>query len=149
MPEADEAIYVRRNFAVEQERKIKENELQTQIAIEVNCENSPAIELYKKKGFKNYAVRKRYYPDGKDAILMKREFHWDGMVGSGVGMFCGFRNPEMAGELRIFSCFGRKGFLPAPFCPCRSCQVRMLFTISPWTSVRRNCRPWKRKVNLS
>ena len=43
------------------------------IILEVNCENSPAIELYKKKGFINYAVRKRYYPDGKDAILMKRE----------------------------------------------------------------------------
>jgi regulator of protease activity HflC (stomatin/prohibitin superfamily) len=34
LKEADEAIYVRRNFAVEQERKIKENELQTQIAVE-------------------------------------------------------------------------------------------------------------------
>ena len=34
LKEADEAIYQRRNFAVEQERKIKENELQTQIAIE-------------------------------------------------------------------------------------------------------------------
>lgn len=43
------------------------------IILEVNCENFPAIELYKKKGFINYAVRKRYYPDGKDAILMRRE----------------------------------------------------------------------------
>ncbi len=32
--EADEAIYARRNFAVEQERKIKESELNTEIAIE-------------------------------------------------------------------------------------------------------------------
>lgn len=32
--EADEAIYERRNFAVEQERKIKESELNTEIAIE-------------------------------------------------------------------------------------------------------------------
>jgi regulator of protease activity HflC (stomatin/prohibitin superfamily) len=32
--EADEAIYHRRNFAVEQERKIKESELNTQIAVE-------------------------------------------------------------------------------------------------------------------
>ncbi|TGK11876.1 band 7 protein [Leptospira fletcheri] len=31
---ADDAVYQRRNFAVEQERKIKENELQTQIAVE-------------------------------------------------------------------------------------------------------------------
>jgi [ribosomal protein S18]-alanine N-acetyltransferase len=44
-----------------------------EIILEVNCENFPAIELYKKKGFINYAVRKRYYPNGKDAILMKRE----------------------------------------------------------------------------
>ncbi|MDX1958977.1 MAG: SPFH domain-containing protein [Leptospiraceae bacterium] len=34
LKEADAAIYVRRNFAVDEERKIKENELQTQIAIE-------------------------------------------------------------------------------------------------------------------
>ena len=32
--EADQAIYVRRNFAVEQERKIKESELNTEIAVE-------------------------------------------------------------------------------------------------------------------
>ena len=32
--EADEAIYLRRNAAVEQERKIKENELNTEIAVE-------------------------------------------------------------------------------------------------------------------
>lgn len=34
LKEADDAIYERRNFAVEQERKIKENELNTEIAIE-------------------------------------------------------------------------------------------------------------------
>jgi hypothetical protein len=32
--EADQAIYTRRNFAVEQERKIKESELNTEIAVE-------------------------------------------------------------------------------------------------------------------
>ncbi|MDD5272781.1 MAG: hypothetical protein PHU14_08700, partial [Methylovulum sp.] len=32
--EADQAIYARRNFAVEQERKIKESELNTEIAVE-------------------------------------------------------------------------------------------------------------------
>ncbi|MBX7059970.1 MAG: band 7 protein [Leptospirales bacterium] len=34
LKDADQAIYMRRNFAVEQERQIKENELQTQIAVE-------------------------------------------------------------------------------------------------------------------
>ena len=32
--DADQAIYARRNFAVEQERKIKESELNTEIAVE-------------------------------------------------------------------------------------------------------------------
>lgn len=44
-----------------------------EILLEVKSENSSAIELYKKKGFINFAVRKRYYPDGNDAILMKKE----------------------------------------------------------------------------
>lgn len=44
-----------------------------EILLEVKSENSPAISLYEKKGFINFAVRKRYYPDGKDAILMKKE----------------------------------------------------------------------------
>ncbi|MCB1173816.1 MAG: band 7 protein [Leptospiraceae bacterium] len=34
LKEADDAIYQRRNFAVDQERKIRENELQTEIAVE-------------------------------------------------------------------------------------------------------------------
>lgn len=34
LQQSDEAVFSRRNFAVEQERKIKENELQTQIAVE-------------------------------------------------------------------------------------------------------------------
>lgn len=44
-----------------------------EILLEVKSENSPAISLYEKKGFINFAVRKRYYPDGKTAILMKKE----------------------------------------------------------------------------
>ena len=44
-----------------------------EILLEVKSENFAAIGLYQKKGFINFAVRKRYYPDGKDAILMKRE----------------------------------------------------------------------------
>lgn len=34
LKEADDAVYTRRNFAVEQERRIKENELNTEIAVE-------------------------------------------------------------------------------------------------------------------
>jgi hypothetical protein len=35
LKESDDAIYTRRNFALEQERRIKENELNTEIAVEV------------------------------------------------------------------------------------------------------------------
>lgn len=42
------------------------------IFLEVHEENQSGIELYKKKGFIKITVRRRYYPDGKDAILMKR-----------------------------------------------------------------------------
>lgn len=42
------------------------------IFLEVNENNLPAINLYKKCGFNEYMRRKNYYKDG-DAILMKYE----------------------------------------------------------------------------
>lgn len=42
------------------------------ITLEVNKENTPAISLYKKYGFKNVAIRKGYY-SGVDGILMEKE----------------------------------------------------------------------------
>ena len=38
--------------------------------LEVNKENTYAIKLYKKVGFKEVAIRKNYY-DGVDGILME------------------------------------------------------------------------------
>lgn len=44
------------------------------ITLEVRCDNKPAIELYKKCGFKIISTRKRYYDNGQvDAHLMFRE----------------------------------------------------------------------------
>ena len=40
------------------------------ISLEVKEYNIPAINLYKKFGFKTLSVRKRYYKDGKDALCM-------------------------------------------------------------------------------
>ena len=40
------------------------------ITLEVNKENTYAIKLYKKVGFKEVAIRKNYY-DGVDGILME------------------------------------------------------------------------------
>ncbi len=38
--------------------------------LEVSNKNKPAINLYKKLGFKELGIRKRYYEDGSDAIVM-------------------------------------------------------------------------------
>ena len=43
------------------------------ITLEVNKNNTAAINLYKKYDFKMVAIRKKYY-NGVDGILMKREF---------------------------------------------------------------------------
>lgn len=43
------------------------------IFLEVDEENTPAIELYKKCGFTNAGLRPHYYENGHDAIIMKKE----------------------------------------------------------------------------
>ena len=48
------------------------NELNLQsLSLEVNEENLPAINLYKKFGFKDIGTRKNYYKD-KNGIIMKK-----------------------------------------------------------------------------
>lgn len=42
----------------------------TYITLEVNIKNTPAIKLYKKYGFKQVGLRKKYYNNQDDAILM-------------------------------------------------------------------------------
>ena len=43
------------------------------VFLEVRVSNTIAINLYTKLGFKEYAIRKEYYSDGEDAILMEME----------------------------------------------------------------------------
>ena len=45
----------------------------TSIWLEVRTSNAPAIALYKRFGFSACGTRTAYYPDGEDALLMKRE----------------------------------------------------------------------------
>jgi ribosomal-protein-alanine N-acetyltransferase len=45
----------------------------TSIWLEVRISNTPAIALYKRFGFSACGTRSAYYPDGEDALLMKRE----------------------------------------------------------------------------
>ena len=42
------------------------------IELEVNSNNKPAINLYKKFGFKEVGLRKKYYNNVDDAILMQK-----------------------------------------------------------------------------
>lgn len=43
------------------------------VILEVNENNSGAINFYKKHGFKEISIRKNYYKDGANAIIMERE----------------------------------------------------------------------------
>jgi len=43
------------------------------ITLEVNCKNIPAIKLYEKHGFRNVGLRKKYYNNTYDAIIMTKE----------------------------------------------------------------------------
>ena len=43
------------------------------ITLEVNTKNIPAIKLYEKYGFKNVGIRKKYYNNTDDAIIMTME----------------------------------------------------------------------------
>jgi ribosomal-protein-alanine N-acetyltransferase len=40
--------------------------------LEVRVSNEPAKSLYQKQGYKEVTVRKRYYPDGEDALIMQK-----------------------------------------------------------------------------
>jgi len=46
------------------------------IFLEVKEDNLIAQKLYKKYGFKEIYIRKRYYSDNKDAIVMERDILW-------------------------------------------------------------------------
>lgn len=43
------------------------------VFLEVRVSNAAAQLLYLKKGFKGLYARSRYYPDGEDALVMKKE----------------------------------------------------------------------------
>lgn len=42
------------------------------VLLEVRGTNAPALALYERHGFRRLAVRRKYYADGDDAIVMRR-----------------------------------------------------------------------------
>ena len=49
-------------------------ELKKDISLEVNEENDAAINLYKKAGFEEIGIRKKYYNGKNNAIIMTKKF---------------------------------------------------------------------------
>lgn len=49
----------------------------TSITLEVNCNNLPAKKLYEKSGFEVVGLRKKYYNNIDDAIIMTKELKGD------------------------------------------------------------------------
>ena len=43
----------------------------THVMLEVRADNSAALRLYERFGFERISVRRRYYPDGADACIMR------------------------------------------------------------------------------
>ena len=41
--------------------------------LEVRASNLPSIQLYFKHGFRQISIRKKYYPDGEDALILIKE----------------------------------------------------------------------------
>jgi regulator of protease activity HflC (stomatin/prohibitin superfamily) len=74
--QADLALYDRRNAAVEQERRIKENELNTEIAVE-----SKKRQIREARVEADLAVERREQHPGGISICMKRSFWYGGRPG--------------------------------------------------------------------
>ena len=53
-------------------QKILEKKEIHEIFLEVSDKNDPAIQLYRKHGYKLYRTRKEYYQDGSSALCMKK-----------------------------------------------------------------------------
>lgn len=76
-----ETIYVkeeyrRKGFALQllnQAEKVAREILAESIMLEVRQSNFSAIKLYEKAGFTKISVRKNYYFDGENALVLKKE----------------------------------------------------------------------------
>lgn len=78
-PEADiihittDPQYVRQGLAMQMLQMLQQTlPANSTILCEVDCENTPAIGLYKKFGMVQYNIRAKYYQNGHDALCMKK-----------------------------------------------------------------------------
>ncbi len=59
-------------LAMEKFHQILKNRNIQWVYLEVSSRNLPAVALYRKVGYEIYRERKKYYPDGSDALCMKK-----------------------------------------------------------------------------
>ena len=83
MDEADlESIFVLENYRHQKIATLLFDNMQNlllskgikKIFLEVRKSNTPAKTFYLKSGFSEISVRKKYYPDGEDALILVKEF---------------------------------------------------------------------------
>ena len=63
---------------------VADSEGATHTILEVRADNAAAIALYDRFGFEAISRRRRYYPDGVDAVIMRRPRPGQGGDGSGA-----------------------------------------------------------------
>ncbi len=66
------ALHRRQNVGFTLLMQLKQLHPTADAFLEVRNSNLPAINLYKKLGFQSLHVRKKYYRDGEDALVMRR-----------------------------------------------------------------------------
>ena len=58
------------------DKMVKDMKDVKKITLEVRASNIKGINFYTKNGFKQVGVRKKYYKNGEDALLLLKEFIW-------------------------------------------------------------------------
>lgn len=72
---------------------IKENNNLTGAILEVRESNLRAIHVYNSFGFKNIHIRKNYYSDGENALVLMKEFnHYDDILNKYLSNYCTIEN---------------------------------------------------------
>ena len=66
--------YQRQGYGQKLFDKIEDMKDVKKITLEVRASNIKGINFYTKNGFKQVGVRKRYYKNGEDALLLLKEF---------------------------------------------------------------------------
>ena len=77
---AVDADYRRRGIAeclLSSALEIVRKEAGNEVYLEVGANNTPAKQLYRKFGFRVYGIRKRYYRNGEDAFILRKDVEYE------------------------------------------------------------------------